>query len=115
MAEQYIYPCWLITSSSESESDVVGNAIVSKKKRKVLAAKLTTTQSEYYQARTIGYKTLKTIKVRSMEYHGETKVEFDGEILNVMRVDDFQDGAVKLILWKGVNNQHVIASQSNEN
>lgn len=110
MAEQYIYPCWLLTSDSESESDAVGNAILSEKRRKVLAAKLTTTQSEYYQARTLGYKTLKTIKVRSMEYLGETKVEFEGEILNVMRVDDFQDGAVKLILWKGVNDQHVTAT-----
>lgn len=112
MAEQYIYPCWLISFDTQSESDEVGNAVKTEKRRKVLAAKLTTTQSEYYQARTLGYKTLKTIKVRSMEYRGETLVEFEGEIMNVMRADDYQDGAIKLILWKGVNNQHVNTSQS---
>lgn len=115
MAEQYIYPCFLLSYDINPESDEVGNMITSEKRRKVLAAKLTTTQSEYYQARTLGYKTLKAIKVRSMEYRGETKIEFEGEVLHVMRVDDFQDGAVKLILWKGVNNQHVGAAENNEN
>ncbi len=115
MAEQYIYPCFLISRTSADEPDEVGNAVYTEVKRKVLVAKITTTNSEYYQARTLGYKTVKTVKVRSLEYWGETKVEFEGEILNVLRADDYGDGAVKLICWKGVNKQDAITSESNEN
>lgn len=114
MAEQYIYPCFLISRTSADEPDEVGNPVYKETRRKVLVSKITTTNSEYYQARTLGYKTVKTIKVRSLEYRGETKVEFEGEVLNVLRTDDYGDGAVKLICWKGVNKQDVLTTESNE-
>lgn len=114
MADRYIIPCYLIREETGSESDDVGNVIRKESRRKVLASKSVTRQSEFYQARTNGYKTLKTIKVRSIEYRGEDTVIFEGERLQVLRSEDYGDGAVTLILWKGVNDQHVIASQSDE-
>lgn len=115
MAEQYIYPCWLISKNEDIVSDDVGNLKVARKKRKVLASKISVSGRELYQGNALGIEVKKTIKVREFEYKGETEADFEGDHYYVKSINDSDDGRIKLLLYKGVSQQNAIAKESYQN
>jgi SPP1 family predicted phage head-tail adaptor len=76
--------------------DEIGNEIQSTEKRQVFAAKKSITQSEFYQAAASGLKPELVFIVWQLEYNGEQKLEYEGEIYTVIRTYERPDQRIEL-------------------
>lgn len=95
-AEKYIHPVFLLRESLSTERNEVGNPIKKTKKIRKLAADVETGTNEFFGAKTLGARTVKTIKLREFDYHGETMIEIDGTVYDVLKTNDAGTGRIRL-------------------
>ena len=81
--ERYITPVYLIKEVKGVKKDEVGNPVIEKKRIHRLCALLNMSSSEFYMANSNGFKDVKIFKFRPMEYHGESQIEYNGDIYDV--------------------------------
>lgn len=101
---QFINPIYLITYGN-NDTDDIGNTITVPIKRKVFADISSIKQSEFYQAQANGLKPEITLKIRTFEYKGEKKVEYNGTKYNVLKTYTNNFGTMELTCEKVIGNK----------
>jgi SPP1 family predicted phage head-tail adaptor len=92
---------YLITVTND-ENDI-GDNINTNKKRQTFAGKKSIRQSEFYQAAATGLKPELTFVIWAQEYGGESKLEYNGKIYNIIRTFEKNDKEMELVCSGLVN------------
>ena len=86
-------------------SDTIGNVIDTiTETGEVLFENHSLGTKEYYNAVSVGLRPVAEVQIKRNEYNGETKVELDGAILDVLRVITKGRFDVVLVLGYKLNN-----------
>ncbi|MBA4687248.1 MAG: head-tail adaptor protein [Candidatus Galacturonibacter soehngenii] len=83
--------------------DEYGDIQTDIKKRKVYPSVSSTRQSEFYAAQAQGLKLEKKVTIREFEYKGESKIQEDDTVYEIVRTFSIGDGNMELVLKRGVN------------
>ena len=86
----------LITTAPHTTNDI-GDEIGGETIRTVMADKQSIRQSEFYQAAAAGLRPLLMFLVMSVEYQGETLIEYDGKRYLVSRTYERPDERTELV------------------
>jgi SPP1 family predicted phage head-tail adaptor len=88
---------------TSSENDIGDPIKIDGEKRQVFAEKKSVRQSEFYQAAATGLKPELTFVVWSQEYGGESKLEYNGKLYNIIRTFEKNDREIELVCSGLVN------------
>lgn len=72
-------------NKAESKSDIYGNPVFTKKKRRIFAEKKAVRQSEFFQAAAVGFKPEIVLEVNSFEYNNEEECYLEGQLFRIYR------------------------------
>ncbi|MCR8635750.1 phage head closure protein [Paenibacillus radicis (ex Xue et al. 2023)] len=75
----------------------VGDPITIRTPRETFAEKKSVRQSEFYQAAAAGLKPVLTFTVWTLEYAGETELEFEGTTYTIARTFEKNDKEMELV------------------
>lgn len=89
----------VITTENE-----LGDVIEETTERQVFADKQSVRQSEFYQAAATGLRPELMFVVRSIDYHGETRLKYNDKEYNIIRTYD-KDGELTELVCQGVVNR----------
>lgn len=100
-----IYKNTLNLLKTTRTSDAIGNVIDTiTTSTTVLFNEHSLGSKEYYNAVSVGLRPVAEVQIKADEYNGETKVEFNGEIMDVLRVITKGRFDVVLVLGYKLNN-----------
>lgn len=85
-----------------TENDI-GDTVETPNGREVYANKKSIRQNEFYQAAATGFKPELMFEVRTVEYEGERKLEYDSKQYNIIRSYD-KNGEITELICSGVVN-----------
>ena len=88
-----------ITPSENNMGDVIG----AKTTKEVYADRQSIRQSEFYQAAATGLRPEIMFVIRSIDYGGEPKLEYDSKTYTIIRTYD-KDGELTELICQGVVN-----------
>lgn len=90
----------IATTTSEDE---YGDPVVTKTRREVFCDVVSIGQKEFYQAQAVGLQPeIKFILADHLDYEGEQLVEYDGQLLRVLRT--YRTGhALEIVCYREVN------------
>lgn len=91
------------TESTSVENGMGDVIVVPGKPRMVFANKKSVRQNEFYQAQALGLRPELMFEIRSFEYTGEEKLEFDDHEYSIIRTYD-RGETIELICQGAVNN-----------
>ena len=66
-------------------TDDIGNQIAEEDEREIFANMFTISATEYYNAALTGLRPSLMFEIYSFEYGGETRLEYEGKIYNIIR------------------------------
>jgi SPP1 family predicted phage head-tail adaptor len=80
----------------------VGDSIETSDLRQVFANKKSIRQTEFYQAQATGLKPELMFEVRTIEYQGESTLEYDEKKYNIIRTHS-KNGEITELICEGLN------------
>lgn len=88
---------FLIGTSGATQTNALGNAIPVPIKRHTFAEKKSVRQSEFYQAAVSDLKPQFTFVVWTLEYHGESELEYEGKKYKIIRTFEPDEKDTELV------------------
>lgn len=98
---------YLISYVDGTGLDEYGDKVIEQVRRPVFAECKSITQTEFYQAQSVGLKPeIKFHLATSWDYENEEEVAFNGVIYKVQRTYISEDDSIDIICYGGVRDEH---------